>query len=210
MRSAIVIGYAIASAAAATAAQQFDMAAIQKWNAAKVVHYKISGVYRGTVPIARGQDAQYAEAVVNDAFTVDVDLEMRHLETVGTPKFANAKTTLTGVASPGIVKCPPPTPQGEFEYFEVTKVVTKQSALELQGTRTFPSIGLSNQWPSSCAQQNVAGGTDPVSVTIAVPSPVMLALPGGADPKFSIAPDRKSFVFKAGDWTWTYTPSVVQ
>lgn len=210
MRSAIVIGFAVASAAAATAAQQFDMAAIQKWNAAKVVHFKIAGVYRGTVPIARGQDAQYAEAVVNDAFTVEVDLEMRRQETVGTPKFTNTRSTLTGVASPGIVKCPPPTPQGEFEYFEVTQVVTKQSSLELQGTRTFPSIGLSNQWPASCAQKTVAGGTDPVSVTIAVPSPVMLALPANADPKFAISQDRKSFVLKAGDWTWTYTPSVVQ
>jgi hypothetical protein len=150
MRSAIVIGLAVASAAAATDAQQFDMAAIQKWNDAKVVHYRISGVYSGTVAIARGTDAQYAQAAVNDGFTVDVDLEMRHLETVGAPKFTNVKTTMTGVASPGMVKCPPPAPKGEFEFFEVTNVVAgTQSSLELQGTRTFPAIGLSNQWRSS-------------------------------------------------------------
>ena len=213
MRSVIVTGLVVAAAVTATGAQAppgFDMAAIQKWQAAKVVHFRISGVFKGTTSIARGQDAQYAEAVVTDGFTVDVDLQMRHQETVGTPKFTNTRSTMTGVASPGIVKCPPPTPQGDFEFFEVTKVVNGQSSLELQGTRTFPSIGLSNQWPASCAQQTVAGGTDPVSTTIAVPSPVMLAMPASADPKFAITPDRKSFVLKMTDWTITYTPTIVQ
>jgi len=211
MRSVIVTGVVIVAAVTATGAQQgFDMAAIQKWQAAKVVHFKISGVFKGTTGIARGNDAQYAEGVVSDGFTVDVDLEMRHQQMVGPAKFTNTRTTVTGVASPGMVKCPPPTPQGEFEYFEIAKVVNGQSAVELQGTRTFPAIAVSNQWPASCAQRTVAGGTDPVTVTLAVPSPVMLALPTNADPKFAITPDRKSFVLKAEDWTWTYTPTIVQ
>jgi hypothetical protein len=43
-----------------------------------------------------------------------------------------------------------------------------------------------------------------------LPSPVMLALPANADPKFGITPDRKSFVLKTANWTWTYTPTLVQ
>src|SRR5262245_51628994 len=156
MRSVIITCLAAAAAVTATSAQAppgFDMAAIQKWQAAKVVHFKISGVFKGTTTIARGQDAQYAEAVVNDGFTVELDLQMRHQEMVGAAKFTNTKTTITGVASPGIVKCPPPTPGGEFEYFEIAKVVNGQASVELHGTRTFPSIALSNQWPATCAQR---------------------------------------------------------
>lgn len=212
MRSVIVTAFVVAAVTApgAQAPAGFDMGAIQKWQAAKVVRFKISGVFKGTTSIARGQDAQYAEAVVTDGFTVEVDFQMRQQETVGAPKFTNTRSTMTGVASPGMVKCPPPTPQGEFEFFEITKVVNGQTSLELQGTRTFPSIGLSSQWPATCAQRTVAGGTDPISTTIAVPSPLMLALPTNADPKFTITPDRKSFVLKTADWTVTYTPTIVQ
>jgi hypothetical protein len=213
MRSVILTGLVVVAAVTATGAQAppgFDMAAIQKWQAAKIVHFRISGVFKGTTSIARGSDAQYAQAVVSDGFTVELDLQMRHQELVGAAKFTNTRTTMTGVASPGIVKCPPPTPSGEFEYFEIAKVVNGQSAVELQGTRTYPAIALSNQWPATCAQRPVAGGTEPVTVTLAVPSPVMLALPANADPKFAVTPDRKSFVLKAEDWTWTYTPTIVQ
>ena len=86
MRSVIFTGLVVVAAVTATGAQAppgFDMAAIQKWQGAKVVHFKISGVFKGTTSIARGQDAQYAEAVVNDGFTVDLDLQMRHQEMVG-------------------------------------------------------------------------------------------------------------------------------
>ena len=35
-------------------------------------------------------------------------------------------------------------------------------------------------------------------------------LPMNPDPKFSVSADRKTFILKTGDWTWTYTPTIVQ
>jgi hypothetical protein len=45
-------------------------------------------------------------------------------------------------------------------------------------------------------QQTVPGKTEPITTVLPLPSPVMLALPANADPKFAISPDRKSFTLK--------------
>ena len=45
---------------------------------------------------------------------------------------------------------------------------------------------------------------------IPVPSPVMFSMPIPAGPGLAISADRKSFVRKDGDWTWTYTPTVAR
>jgi hypothetical protein len=200
---------ALATVGLSAQAGGIDMAAIQKWNAAKVVRYQITGVFKGTTPIAMGSQGPMAPATVTDRVTVDVQLEVRSLAVVGTPKFTNAASSMTGLTS-GPAKCPPPVPAGTFEFLEVASIVPQQGAVELKGTRTFPSVAVSTEWPATCATKNVAGGSEPVSVTLPVPSPVMLALPMNPDPKFTVSADRKTFMVKTGDWTWTYTPTIVQ
>jgi hypothetical protein len=43
-----------ATLAGVVSAAQFDMAAVAKWQAASVVHYRVAGTFRGTTPLAQG------------------------------------------------------------------------------------------------------------------------------------------------------------
>jgi hypothetical protein len=210
LAAAIAAGV-VADSGILAAGQQFDMAAAQKWGAAKVVRYQVSGVFKGATTITPGQNAQYAHATVGDAVTVRVDYDIRQNAIVGTPAVTNSKSSVSNLSGGSMVKCPPPVPQGDFELLDVAKVVAGPgNTVELQGTRVYPSIGLSSGWPHTCAHQTVPGKTEPVTTVLPLPSPVMLALPTNADPKFAISTDRKSFSLKVGDWTWTYTPTLVQ
>ena len=211
MRGMFTAG-ALVLAAAGLSAQTggIDMAAIQKWNAAKVVRYQITGVFRGTTPIAKGQfAAPLAPATVTDKVTVELQLEVKSLNVVGKPTFTNARSEMTGLTS-GPAKCAPPVPAGPYEHLEITAIVPHSGAVDLNGTRTFPAVAVSTEWPASCAAKSQPGGSEPVTVTLPVPSPVMLALPMNPDPKFTVSADRKTFVVKTGDWTWIYTPTIVQ
>jgi hypothetical protein len=51
----------------AMAAGQFEMAAIAKWNAARVVHYQITGTFKGNVPIAPASNSIYGVVEVSDS-----------------------------------------------------------------------------------------------------------------------------------------------
>ena len=65
MRMLLVVwGLVVAALTAQVAAQQFDMAAIQKWGQAKVVHYQIVGAYHAMTPVAPGNPGQYAQVDV--------------------------------------------------------------------------------------------------------------------------------------------------
>lgn len=44
---------------------------------------------------------------------------------------------------------------------------------------------------------------------MALPSPVLLAMPPPTSGELSVSPDKKSLVVKKAGWTWTYTPTAV-
>lgn len=211
MRILLVVGGLLVGVYSVRAAgQQFDLAAIQKWGAAKVVHYQIVGAYHAQTPLAPGKMAAHANIEVTDRVTVEFDWDVRASALVGEARFTNAPSKILS-ANPGMDKeCPPPAVKGPYEHIDVTAVVPGPAGLALKGTRSYPAAGISSEAPASCAQQPVAASKAEVSEVLAVTSPMLALMPNGANPNLTVAADRKSFTLKVQGWNWTYTPSIVK
>jgi hypothetical protein len=205
MRSIYAVVGAVLAGAVPTA--QFDMAAIQKWNAARIVHYEVTGVYRATVRVAKLTVDADAEA--QDRVTLSFDCDLRGSKPVSPIKFTNTATTLSKVSS-GKAQCPPPALKGAYEHFDVVSVAENPAGIEMKGTRSFPASDVSPEWPTTCATKPSPAAQAQASEIMAVVSPMMLVMPSGANPNMTVAADKKSYTVKAaGGWSWTYTPTVV-
>lgn len=191
--------------AAVASAGQFDMAALQKWQAARIVHYSVRGAFEGSSPLA---STPYATVEVKDTVAVEFDWDVRAQALVGAARVTNAPTTVV-TATSGLAKCPPPAMQGTFEYFDAAAASRAPGGLELKGTRSFPAAKVSSEWPASCEPKPVPAHQDAVTVPLAVVPAMMLVMPAG-DPRMTVSPDRTSFTIRTNDWAWTYTPSVVK
>lgn len=205
MTAAVMV--AGAGLAVVATAGQLDMAAMAKWQSAKIVHYRIVATFDGAVPHPKSGGT--AEIVAADRLTVDLDWDVRGSAVVGTPTFADAASTVART-TPGVAKCPPPALGGAYEHFSVTSVGPHPSGVELKGTRTFPAAQVPYEWPSTCAAKTLSAFDEPVTEVVAVMSPMMLVMPNGANPNLAVAADRKSFSIKNKGWTWTYTPTIVK
>jgi hypothetical protein len=194
--------------AAAATAGQIDMAAMAKWQNAKVVHYRIVASFDGAAPLPGSHG--YGEVKVKDQVTIDLDWDVSGNAVVGTPTYTDTPTTVIGT-TPGLAtKCAPPTLGGVYEHFQASSIGLHPSGVELKGTRRVPAAQVPSQWPSSCAPQAVPASQEAVSEIVAVMSPMMLVMPNGANPNLVVAADRKSFAIRNKGWTWTYTPTIVK
>jgi hypothetical protein len=193
---------------AAAGGGQFDMAAIAKWNAARVVHYQMTGTFTGDVPIS--PKSAYGVVEVSDTISVELDWDIRASAPVGQVKYANAPTQ-AGKTGPGhATNCPAPKVSPGYEYMTVTAVAPNAGNVELTGTRSYPAAAIPSEWPATCAPQQVAPSQESQKIYLAIVAPQMLVMPAGANPNLTIAADRKSFTIRTNDWAWTYTPSVVK
>lgn len=191
----------------AGAAAQFDMAAVAKWQNAKVVHYRIVGTFDGAVPHPKSGGT--VEIVATDRLTIDLDWDVHGSAVVGTPTFTDGASTVVRT-TPGVAKCTPPALSGTFEHFSVASIGLHPSGVELKGVRRFPPTQAPYEWPSTCAARTLPAFDDPVTEVVAMMSPMMLVMPNGANPNLVVAADRKSFALKNKGWTWTYTPTIVK
>jgi hypothetical protein len=191
-------------------AAQFDMAAIQKWGQAKVVHYQIVGAYHAQTPLAPGKVSGYASIEVTDRVTLDFDWDVRANAVIGQAHFTNGPSKVLSANSGMAKECPPPSVKGPYEHIEVTAVVPGPAGLALKGTRSYPDAGISSESPATCKQQPVAASKVEVSEVLAVTSPMLAFMPNGANPNLTVAADHKSYTLKVQGWNWTYTPSIVK
>jgi hypothetical protein len=206
----VVWGLVVGVLSMHVAAQQFDMAAIQKWGQAKVVHYSIVGAYHAQTPLAPGKVSGYASIEVTDRVTVEFDWDVRANAVVGEAHFTNAPSKILS-ANPGFAKeCGPPAVNGPYEHIDVTSIVPGPAGLAVKGTRSYPAAGISSQSPATCKHQPVAASKAEVSEVLAVTSPMMVLMPNGANPNLTVAADKKSYTMKVQGWNWTYTPSIVK
>ncbi|MEZ5894487.1 MAG: hypothetical protein R3C58_15245, partial [Parvularculaceae bacterium] len=75
MKTAIAATLALAAGAPTLAsAQGVDMATLQKWSSAKVVHYHVEGAYHAWTPVSQKWKA--AEGDVTDSMTIDFDMDI--------------------------------------------------------------------------------------------------------------------------------------
>ncbi len=196
----------------AAAQMNVDMAAMQKWEAAKVIRFHVVGVHQGRTGVVFGDDFE-AKADVKDTLTLDFVWDKSTNKIVGPVTTADGKSEVTNLKSDG-TNCPPPTLSGEYEHFKYVKyTVASDSLITMTGVRTFPAASVSN-YPASCSMRTVPGGTEEKMVSVGPGEPTILAMPAAMLPKgapFSVSADHKSFTMPgAENWSWTLTPTIVR
>ena len=190
------------------AAQNMDMAVAQKWANAKVVKYRVDGVHKARASVVFGD--YEAKADVTDRMTVEFTWDVRKRQIVGAVTLTDAKTEIVNLKSDG-TNCPPPTLNAPYEHFQSVSSSMMGDLIQIKGTRTYPPASVSN-YPGSCSMRAVPGGKQEATLHVGSGiEPQALGMPNMPGSPVTIAADRKSFSMKgAENWTWTYTPTLVQ
>lgn len=185
-----------------------DMAAIQKWSAAKVIKYRAEGVHKGRESVVFGD--YEGKADVLDRVTVEFTWDNLKHKIVGPVTVVDGKSELTNLKSDG-TNCGPPQLKGAYEQFQMgSQQQISGDQVQLTGTRTFPPAMVSN-YPGGCSMRAIPGGKEAALLWVSGISPDALGMPITPSGPLIISADRKSFSVKAaGNWVWTYTPTLVQ
>lgn len=190
----------------ALAAGDVDMQAVQLWSKTKVANYHIVGVYNARTVIAY-KDA-YGQGDVTDGITLDFNWDINAGKIVGDVKITN-ETSKTGKLAGLRDYCKPPIPKGQYEHFTGNEVrATAPQRIDVVGTRHYGDIEVAG-CEADQSYHHVAAKDEPVTEYVPVPNPMMLAVPAGQSGNVTVAADHKSFVVKAGGWTFTMTPRPV-
>ena len=208
-KSTALVGALGALIGAAQAQPQVDMQAVMRWSNAKVAHFHIVGAYDKRTVIAYNS-GNYAQGDVTDGLTLDFDWSVRDNAIVGEVKFQDAGSKLGALASVE-AGCKPPIPKGDYEHLTTSKVRSSDGMrVEVQGTRHYPNVDVAG-CEADKSYHSVVAKDEPVTEYVAVPNPMMLAVPGASAGGGNVAmsTDRKSFIVKSNGWTWTYTPEPV-
>lgn len=207
LRRTLFVAAAFASAPLTFAhAQPAEVSAIAKWTAAKVVHYRMVGVYDGPAVIAYREPA--GQATVTDRVEIELDWDLKANTIVGEPTIVNAASEVRELRNTH-ASCPAPAPHGPYDHLEVKTVTAAAGALELKGTRSFPSVRVVAGCQGVQEPRTVKPWEQEVVERMVVPSPLMLAAPAGSDRNLTVSADKASFTIRSGAWTWTYTPAIV-
>jgi len=185
-----------------------DMATAQKWASAKVVKYRVEGVHKARVPVVHGDFEGKADVV--DRIVVEFTWDVKKAKVVGAVTVVDGKSEVQNLKSDG-TNCPPPQLKGEYEHFQTKSNHMVGDLIQITGTRTFPAASVSN-YPASCSMRSVPGSKQEAQLYLTGAGPEALAMPalppGGP---ITIAADRKSFTLRgAENWSWTFTPTLVQ
>lgn len=185
-----------------------DMAVAQKWASAKVVKYRVEGAHNARVPVVFGD--YEGKADVTDRVTVEFTWDIGKSKVVGLITVVDGKSELKNVKSDG-TNCPPPQLKGDYEHFQSVSHSMIGDLIQITGTRTYPPASVSN-YPGSCSMRAIPGSKQPALLHLGGAGPEVLALPALPTGGFiSVAADRKSFTLKgAENWSWTFTPTLLQ
>jgi len=185
-----------------------DMAVAQKWASAKIVKYRAEGVHKGREAVVYGDYEGKADVI--DRITVEFTWDAKKGKIIGPVTVTDGKSELSNIKSDG-TNCPPPQLKGEYEHFQsVSHSIISGDQIQIKGIRTYPPASVSN-YPGSCSMRAIPGGKEEALLGVAGVDPQGLAMPIIPGGPFSVSADRKSFsVPGAGNWVFTYTPTLVQ
>jgi len=185
-----------------------DLAVMEKWAAASIVKYRVEGVHNARESVVFGDHE--AKADVIDKLTVEFTWDVSKTSVVGPVTVVDGKSVITNIKSDG-TNCAPPQLKGEYEHFQsVSNSMTTREQIQIKGTRTYPAAMVSN-YPASCSLSPAAGGKEDATLWVSGVGPELLGMPNMPGVPYSASADRKSFSVKgAGNWVWTYTPTLVR
>lgn len=187
-----------------------DVAAMEKWGNAKVVRYRVEGEHSARISVVHGDYEGKADVI--DHITVEFTWDIGKSRFVGPVTVKDGKSELKNLKSDG-TNCPPPKLNGEYEHFQsVSNSLIGNDLIEIKGARVYPAASVSN-YPGGCSMRPIPGAKEPVVLHVAPAEPGILGMVGMV-PKggpISVSADGKSFSMKgAENWTWTYTPTILQ
>lgn len=186
-----------------------DMAAMEKWGNAKVVRYRVEGGHSARTSVVHGDYEGKADVI--DRITVEFTWDIGNGKFVGPVSVKDGKSELRNLKSDG-TNCPPPTLNGEYEHFQsVSNSLIGNDLIEIKGVRSYPAASVSN-YPGGCSMRPIPGARENVVLHVAPAEPAILGMPSLAQGgPISVSADAKSFSIKgAENWTWTYTPTILQ
>lgn len=186
------------------------LALAQKWSAAKVVSYRVEGVHNGREAVVFGDYEGKADVI--DRITVEFTWDIKKRSVIGPVTVKDGKSELRNLKSDG-TNCGPPQLNGDYEHFQsVSHSMSSRDQVQIKGIRTYPPARVSN-YPASCSMRAIPGGKEEAFLWVAGMGPEVLDMAGlGKMPGSPIAfsADGKSFSVKgAGNWVWTYIPTIV-
>ena len=207
----VLIGASLIATAlfqSAPAAAQ-DMAAMQKWAKAEIVHYEVVGeLTQKPVQIPPTDADLYADVV--ERVTLSFDWNKKKGVIVGTPTIRNEAARVSNLMGME-KKCPTGKLNGPYEHFDVVEIRQAKpgEALELVGKRIHPDTMVADSCSSKL--RLFKGATVAAKEYIYPPDPQALAMASmlPKDGNITVTPDGKSIVTKAlnNNWVWTYTPT---
>ena len=104
-------------------------------------------------------------------------------------------------------KCLAPVLKGPYELATVLEVVNGLGgAIDLKVERSYPAVDVAQFCTAS--RKGVAAEKKVSVQSMAVPSPIIMAMGAPATRELSYSADKKSMIVKDKNWTWTFTPSV--
>ena len=185
-----------------------DVAAMAKWSAYTVVHYKVVGEYSGLAPVLATQGLNH-QAKVTDRVEFELDWNQQEFKLVGTPRIRNFPSQVGAIAP--VPNCPPPRIEGAFELMTLRALkadgpMSMSGVVTLDATRNHPAgaYALMNEYGCQ-AWTAVEAKSVAVPVNFQLPPAMSLAMPGGAP--YALSADGKSLIFKGDGWVWTSTPT---
>jgi hypothetical protein len=139
---------------------------------------------------------------------MDFDWSQTELDFVGTPVIENAPTELRNLRN-WDAKCAAPSMSGKYEYFDLQSVERSfTGALMLHAQAHVPAIDVPQFCTGKPKRTPEHVEKEDLELVVVSTMPLWMAVPNTE--KLGVTPDRKSIYVKDRDWTWTFTPSVVE
>lgn len=192
----------LAAIALPAGAQQMDMEAMQRWGSAKLVYYAVEGVHSGASSMTATMGG-VADVVDRVSMTFEWNLAEARLMKVTSLKNYPSEVKNLRDREP---KCLPPVLKGPYEEMTVLEVVSGLGgAIDLKTEHSYPAVDVAQFCTAS--RKSIPADKKTSVKSMAVPSPMLIAMGAPSSEKLSYSADRKSLIVKDGNWTWTFTPS---
>lgn len=192
----------LAAIALPARAQQMDMQAMQRWSSAKLVYYAVEGVHSGASSMTATMGG-VADVVDRVGMTFEWNLAEARLMKVTSLRNYPSEVKNLRDREP---KCFAPVLKGPYEEMTVLEVVNGLGgAIDLKTERSYPGVDVAQS--CTVSRKSIPADKKTSMKSMAVPSPMLIAMGAPSSDKLSYSADRKSLIVKDGNWTWTFTPS---
>lgn len=197
--SLLVICFGLISPAGA---QQVDMQAMQRWGSAKVIYYAVEGAHSGAASMTATMGGM---ADVVDRVSMTFEWNLSEVKLVKVTSLRNYPSEVKNLRDRE-PKCLPPVLKGSYEHATVLEVVNGLGgAIDLKVERNYPVVDVAQSCTAS--RKSIPAEKKTSVESMAVPSPVMMAMGMPPSAQLSYSADKKSMIVRNGNWTWTFTPS---